>query len=62
MNLCNGGFMPWKQSDAMRHTKKAKTPTAKEQWSEVANAVLKKSGSEASAIRIANAAVKRRKK
>ena len=54
--------MPWKAASAKRHTKKAKTPKKKRQWAKVANAVLKKSGDEGMAIRIANAAVKRKKK
>jgi uncharacterized protein YdaT len=54
--------LPWTAKSARRHTKKAKSPKAKRQWSKVANAVLKHGGSEGKAIRIANAAVKRRKK
>lgn len=54
--------MPWKMSDASRHTAKASTPKAKRQWSSVANKVLAESGDEGKAVRIANAAVKKRKK
>jgi hypothetical protein len=55
--------MPWGPSEATRFTKKASTPAAKKQWSAVANAVLKKTGSDAKAIRIANAQIfKRRSK
>ncbi len=54
--------MPWTPKDATRFTKKADTPTAKRQFSEVANSVLKKTGDEGRAIRSANAAVGRRKK
>jgi len=54
--------MPWKPADAKRFTKKADTPTAQRQFSEVANSVLKKTGDEARAIRSANAVVGRRKK
>lgn len=54
--------MPWAPESAARKTKKAKTPAAKKQWSTVANKVLAKSGDEGKAIRIANAAVKNRKK
>lgn len=53
--------MPWTMSSARRHTKKADTPAAKKQWSKVANKVLKESGDEGKAVRIANAAVKKRK-
>jgi len=54
--------MPWKAASAKRHTKKAKSPAKKKQWAKVANKVLKESGDEGKAIRIANAAVKRKKK
>lgn len=54
--------MPWTAKDAKSKTKKASTPTKKRQWAATANAVLKKTGGDAQAIRIANAAVKRRKK
>lgn len=52
--------MPWKPSDAQRHTKKAKSPTAQRQWRDVANAELAKHGDEARAIRAANAVVAKR--
>ena len=48
-------------SDAPRFTKKATTPAKRKQFSTVANKVLKESGDEGKAIRIANAAVKRNK-
>ena len=54
--------MPWKPSDAKSHTKKAESPTAKRQWSKVANDVRKRGGSEGQAVRTANAAVAKRKK
>ncbi len=54
-------IMPWKPSDASSKTKKAKSPKAKRQWSATANTVLSKSGDEGKAIRIANAAVRKRK-
>lgn len=54
--------MPWTPNDATRKTKKAKSPKAKRQWSATANAVLKKTGDEGKAVRIANAAVKRGRK
>lgn len=54
--------MPWDPKDATRHSRKAKSGAAKRQWSTTANAVLAKSGDEGKAVRIANAAVKKRKK
>ena len=52
--------MPWDAGDAKRHTKKAKSPKAKRQWSHVANSMLQRGESEGSAVRAANAAVKKR--
>jgi uncharacterized protein YdaT len=54
--------MPWSLKDAPRHTKKATSTGAKRQWSTVANSVLKSSRDEGKAVRIANAAVAKRKK
>jgi hypothetical protein len=54
--------MPWTMASAYRHTHKAKGPAAKKQWSAVANKVLKESGDDAKAIKIANAAIAKRKK
>jgi hypothetical protein len=54
--------MPWKPSDAHRHTHKATSPKSKRQWRDVANSALERGQSEASAIRQANAVVARRKK
>jgi uncharacterized protein YdaT len=54
--------MPWNSKDAKQHTKAATTPGKKKEWAGVANAVLKKSGDEGKAIRIANAMVKKRGK
>ena len=54
--------MPWTSKDAKRHTHKAGSSGAKKQWSKVANKVLADSGDEGKAVRIANAAVKKRKK
>ena len=51
--------MPWNSKDAKGHTKKATTPAKKRQWKSVANSVLKSSGDEGKAVRIANAAVKK---
>lgn len=54
--------MPWSPNDGpSRHTKKAKSPAAKKQWAATANSVLEKSGDEGKAVRIANAAVAKRK-
>ena len=49
--------MPWGYTDAIKHTKKAKSRHAQEQWSTVANKVLHDSGDDGKAIRIANAAI-----
>ena len=54
--------MPWGAKDASRHTKKAKSAAAKRQWAEVANSVLRRTGSESRAIRAADSVVARRKK
>jgi uncharacterized protein YdaT len=54
--------MPWQAKDASRHTKKAKSATAKRQWAHVSNSMLKSGKSEGAAVRAANAAVKKRKK
>lgn len=54
--------MIWTANSAKRHTKKAATPAKKRKWAKTANAVLKSSGNEGRAVRIANAAVKRKPK
>jgi uncharacterized protein YdaT len=54
--------MPWTAKAAKRHTRKAKSPTAKRQWAHVANSMLKRGMSEGRAIAAANAVVKARKK
>ena len=51
--------MPWEMSSAGQHTKKANSPAKKKQWSSTANAVLAKTGDDAQAIKVANAAVKK---
>ncbi len=51
--------MPWKPSQATAKTKKASTPKRKRQWSNVANSALKRGASDKSAIKQANAAVRR---
>jgi hypothetical protein len=53
--------MPWTTKAAQRHTRKARTPKSKRQWSKVANSMLKRTGDEGAAIRAANAAVAKRK-
>jgi uncharacterized protein YdaT len=54
--------MPFKAKDATRFTKKATSKIAKRQFKEVANSMLERGASEASAIKAANAAVAKRKK
>lgn len=55
--------MPWTPSSGpSRHTKKAKTPKAKKQWSAVANSMLEGGADEGTAIKAANGVVKKRKK
>ena len=54
--------MPWGARDATRHTKKARSPKAKRQWSHVANSMLRRGKSEGAAVRAANAVVKRGKR
>ena len=51
--------MPWKSSDAKRHTKKASTSKQRRQWTHVANGALSHGASEGSAIRQANGVVAR---
>jgi hypothetical protein len=54
--------MPWTPGDAKRHTKKANSPKKARQWGHVANDALEHGASEGSAIRQANAVVKRNKR
>jgi hypothetical protein len=49
--------MPWSPKSATKFTRKADTPEKQRQWSEIANDVLERTGSEAQAIKAANAAV-----
>lgn len=51
--------MPWTPTSAKSHTKKANTAKKQRQWAEVANSVLLRGASEGSAVRQANAAVKK---
>ena len=52
--------MPWRPSDARRHTKKATSHEDQVVWSEIANRLLAEGASEGSAIRQANAVIKKR--
>ncbi len=54
--------MPWTPGESTRKTKKASTPAKKKAWSATANAVLKKTGDEGQAVRIANSVVKKKGK
>lgn len=49
--------MPWSPKDAQKKTKKADTPKEQEDWAKVANGVLKKTGNDAKAIKLANALI-----
>lgn len=51
--------MPWGPSSANRFTKGARSAKSKRQWSHVADGALSRGASEGSAIRQANAVVKR---
>jgi hypothetical protein len=52
--------MPWDPKDASRFTKHAKGK--EKRWSRTANAVLQKTGDDARAIKIANAAMHKKPK
>lgn len=49
--------MPWAPNDSTKH-KKGLGPDAQKRWSRIANAVLRQSGDEGQAIRIANGATR----
>ena len=51
--------MPWRSSDAKRHTRKAHSAKAQRQWSHIANSMLQRGKSEGAAVRAANAVVGR---
>jgi|GEM_PF-932000 len=53
--------MPWKTSDATKHTKEADSNHLKKIWAAAANDSLKEDNDEGKAIRIANSAVKKEK-
>lgn len=46
--------MPWTPADAEKHTHLATTPERREFWARVANSILKDTGDDAMAIRVAN--------
>lgn len=50
--------MPWKPSDAQRHTHRAKSAKKKRQWAHVADSVLKRTGDEGRAVRAANSVIR----
>lgn len=50
--------MPWNARSAFRHTKAAQSQADKRLWARTANAVLKATGDEGRAVRIANYQVK----
>jgi hypothetical protein len=54
--------MPWTARDAQSHNKRARTPHQKKVWASAANAALKEYGDDATAIRVANAALHRTSK
>ena len=52
--------MPWRRnSDARRHTRRARSAKRQRMWRHVANAVLERTGDEGRAVRAANSVVKR---
>lgn len=51
--------MPWSGDDATKHNKSVRTSADKRLWNAVANRILKQSGDEGKAIRIANSQVHR---
>lgn len=53
--------MPWTAKDAKKHTKSASSDKKQRQWADVADSVKAKGASDASAIKQANAVVKRTK-
>lgn len=52
--------MPWTAQEFGKKHNKSLSPAQKVKAAKIANSVLKRTGNDASAIRIANAAVKRR--
>lgn len=54
--------MPWSGKDALKHTKAAKSKEDRRLWNAVANRILKDSGDEGKAVRIANSQVRKGKR
>jgi hypothetical protein len=50
--------MPWTPADATAKTHRADTAPKRRQWAAIANKALASTGSDSSAIRIANSAVR----
>lgn len=46
--------MPFSPGDALRHKKNLSSSGAQERWASIANSILKETGDEGKAIRIAN--------
>lgn len=52
--------MPWnKNSDAKRHTHRAKSAKRQRQWRHIANSMLERGESEGAAIRAANGVIRK---
>jgi len=51
--------MPWKKTDSTKFTKKAKSAKSKRQWKDIANSVLKRGGSEKSAVMQASGVIRK---
>jgi uncharacterized protein YdaT len=51
--------MPWTAKDANRHTKNPDISDAK--WAAIANSILKRTGDEGQAVRVANSKAKKKK-
>lgn len=51
--------MPWTARDVSKHNKSVKSPKRRRQWRDVANSILKRTGSDSRAIRGANSVVKK---
>lgn len=57
-----GNAMPWSEDDVQEHNKRAaKSPTLRKKWVAVANNALDEGHDDATAIKMANASVSRRK-
>ena len=54
--------MPWSSQDVKHKTRQAKTAGQKQAWTKTANAVLRKTGDEGKAIRIANSQARKGKR